>query len=187
MVLVVALSGCASSFNTGALAPVSEYPPVAVKKTVYVDLAFSGKLNHKDWPENDERNQTFLKQRCMEHLTDSGMFSFTSDDLNSTDLRLYVAIINNKQTDLKKQTLCALTLFIVPYTSTDTFRLMALLKDARTGEETTIKLKDGVKHRQSIFLAPLAPFKASDDALAECTDRLLQNLCLEINRSGFIE
>ncbi|WP_372845595.1 hypothetical protein [Pontiella sp.] len=186
MLVVAALSGCASSFNTGWLDPVEEYPAVAMKKTVYVDLAYSGKLDGTAWPRNDIQNQAFLKQRCLEHLTESGLFSFASGDLDTTDLRLYVAIINDKQTDLKKQTLCALTLFLVPYTATDSFRLMAVLKDARTGEETKLTLKDGVKHRQSLFLAPLAPFNSSDDALEACTDRLLQNLCQEIHRSGFV-
>ncbi|VGO15832.1 hypothetical protein PDESU_04419 [Pontiella desulfatans] len=181
------VSGCATSFQANRLEPVSGYPSVRNKKTVYINLAFSGKVNGEPWTKLDQENQAYLRDRCIDHLEDSGMFSLVSDDLKTTDLQLYVAIIDDKTTSTAKQTLSALTLFLIPYTETDQFRMMAVVKDTFTGKETKISLKDGVNHRQALLLAPLAPFKPSKDALEECTDRMLQNLCLEIHRSGFVK
>ena len=181
------LTGCASSFQAGKLKPVKHYPKMAEKKTIYLDVAFSGKLNGKPWPKNDAYNQGYLKQRCMRELEACGMFSFVSTDLKSTDLRLYVAVINEKETTTPtRQTVSALTLFLIPNTSRDTFRMMAVLKDAK-GKEHKIELAGGVNHRQQLLLGLLAPFKGSGNELQKCTDRLVENLCMEIHRSGMLE
>jgi len=181
------LTGCASSFQAGNLKPVKHYPKMAEKKTIYLDVAFSGKLNGKPWPKNDAYNQGYLKNRCMKELEECGMFSFVSGDLKSTDLRLYVAVINEKETPSPtRQTISALSLFLIPNTSKDSFRMMAVLKDS-TGKEQKIQLADGVNHRQQLLLGLLAPFKGSGNELEKCTDRLVENLCLEIHRSGLLE
>lgn len=181
------LTGCATSFQGGALEPVSAYPSVESKRSIYVNLVFSGKLNGEPWAENDARNQDYLKKRCIQKLEESGMFSFVTDELKSTDLHLYVAMINDKTSSSSKQTLSALTLFLLPYTTTDTFRTMAMLKEPATGKQTQLSLNSGVNHRQSLLLAPLAPFKPSGSALEQCTDRILENLCLQIHRTGYVK
>ena len=182
------LTGCASSFQTGNLGPVKSWPPVEQKKTIFVDLAFSGKLNGEAWPKTDSRNQHYLKQHCIQALENSGMFSFVSGDLKSTDLRLYIAVINDRETASPAgQLLSACTLYLVPNTSTDNFRLMAVLKNTTTGKEEHFQLDGGVIHRQHLLLGLLAPFKPGSREMQHCTDRLLQNLCLEIHRSGMVK
>jgi hypothetical protein len=181
------LTGCASSFQANGFDAVSEYPTVRQKKTIYVDLAFTGKLNGEPWKKNDAKNQAYLKQRCLDHLESSGMYSFVSGDLRSTDLRLYVAVINEKKTSTARQTLSALTLFLVPYTETDSFRMMAVLKEPATGKEKRFSLEGGVNHRQHLLLGLLAPFKKSGNEIQKCTDRMLENLCVEIHRTGLVQ
>lgn len=185
--MLALLSGCATSFQDGALESVSTYPAVQHKQSIYVNLVFSGKLNGQPWAENDQKNQDYLKSRCIQKLEDSGMFSFVTDELKATDLHLYVAVINDKESNSSKQTMAALTLFILPYTTSDTFRTMAILKEPSTEKQTKFSLSDGVNHRQSLLLAPLAPFKPSGSALEKCTDRILENLCMEIHRAGYVK
>ncbi|MDF7798393.1 hypothetical protein P4C99_02910 [Pontiellaceae bacterium B1224] len=181
------LSGCATSFQEGTLNSISEYPVVQHKQSIYVDLAFSGKLNGEPWTKTDKQNQDYLKNRCMQTLEESGMFSFVTDELKSADLHFYVAVINDKESNSSKLTMSALTLFIVPYTTTDTFRTLAVIKEPSSGKQLKFSLSDGVDHRQSLLLAPLAPFKTSGSALEECTDRILENLCMEIYRAGYVK
>lgn len=178
-------SGCAS-FQGNQLKRVSDYPAVRHKKTIHATLVFKGKLNGKPWTQNDARNQAYLEQRCLDHLESCGMFSFVSGDLNTTDLQLQVAIINEKKTRAFRQTLSTLTLFLIPYNSTDTFRMMATLKEPATGKEKKIWLTHSVNHRQQLFLLPFVPFKSSDSEIEKCIDRLLENLCLKIHRTHMV-
>jgi len=160
---------------------------VATKQSDNVNLVFSGKLNGEPWPKNDKQNEDYLKKRYIQKLEESGMFSFVTDELKATDLHLYIAVINNKASDSSKQTLSALTLFLVPYTTTDTFRTMAILKEPTTGKQIKFSFTGGVNHRQSLLLVPLAPFKPSGRALEKCTDRILENLCMDIHEKGWVK
>ena len=154
--------------------------------TLYVDLAYSGLFNGDPWPETNEQNQAFLKNRCMQTLKDSGMFTIVSDK-GAADLMLSVAVINDKVVDSSKQLRSILTLYLIPYKTTDSFRSLAVLKQTSTGKEVKFSFKDGVTHRQALLLAPLAPFKATGRALEQCTDRIFENLCLKIHGTGFIK
>jgi len=181
------LPGCTSTFQGNQLDPVAGYPSVQHRKTIYANLVFAGKLNGEPWPKNDARNQAYLEQRCLDLLRACDMFSFVSGDLKHTDLLLNIAVINEKETSGSRQTLSALTLFLVPYRSTDTFRMLAVVKDPGTGKETRFTLQDSVNHRQHLFLVPFFPFKGSGDEIEKCTDRMLETLCLEIHRAGLVE
>ncbi len=178
------LTGCAASFKAGELDPVPDYPTVLNKKTVFVDLAFSGKLNGEPWTNNDQQNQAYLEEQLIRKLESSGMFSLVSDGLKTTDIQIYAAVINEKEKSSSNMTLSALTLFLYPNTETDTFRLLAKVTNTRTGKKTTIQLEDGVIRRQQLLLGLLAPFKSHIDELEKCTERLMDNLILEIHKAG---
>ena len=100
VLLAVILSGCAS-FQGNQLKRISDYPSVRRKKTIHATLSFKGKLNGKPWTENDARNQSYLEQRCLDHLESCGMFSVVPGDQKTTDLQLHVALINEKETRKK--------------------------------------------------------------------------------------
>jgi hypothetical protein len=184
---LMVLTGCATSFQMDKLDEVSVYPAVQHKPSVYLDLAFAGKLNGKPWTETDKQNQSYLRKRCVQKLEETGLFSGISDTKENTDLQLYVAIIDNKISNPSKMTTSALTLFLVPYTTTDNFRMLALIKQSSTGEQVKISLNSGVDHRQALWLAPLAPFYTSKSAIETCTDRILENLCMKIYQTGYIK
>ena len=84
-------------------------------------------------------------------------------------------------------TISALTLFLYPNTETDTFRLMASVKDTYTGRRETIQLTDGVKRRQQLLLGLMAPFKTHSGELDKSIDRLVENLVLEIRQAGMVK
>lgn len=182
------LTGCATSHQSGSLAQVTEYPDVLKKQSVYVDLAFSGRLNGEAWPQRDQQNQAYLEERLIRTLEESGMFSEVSDRPETADLSLLTAVINNKEKSSSGMTRSALTLFLYPYTETDTFQLMAKVTDRSTGAETVIQLSDAVKTRQQLLLGLLAPFKPSAaEGLENCAGRLLDNLVLELHETGAVK
>ena len=181
------LSGCVASFQGDRLDAASGIPSVEQRKTLFVKMVYSGKLNGESWTKHDARNGVFLKRQCIDHLESSDMFSLVLDDLYTTDLQLYVAIVNEKKTSMARQTLSVLTLFLIPYNTTDTFRMMAILKEPSSGKKVTIKLTDHVTHRQHLFMAPLAPFKSPGNGISTCTDRMFENLCIELHRTGMLE
>ncbi len=186
-ILLAILSGCTSTFQGNELDSVSDYPSVQHRKTIYANLAFAGKLNGEPWAQNDAGNQAYLEQRCLDHLEACGMFSFVSSDLDATDLRLNVAVINDKETSKARQTLSVLTLFLAPYRSTDSFRMLAIVKEPATGKETRFIIQDSVNHRQHLLLVPFFPFKRSGNEIGKCTDRMLENICMGIHRAGMVE
>ena len=180
------LTGCATSFQTNNLENVSAYPTVEKRQTLYIDLAYSGRFNGVSWPETHEQNREFLKHRCIQTMKESGMFILVSGK-ETADLILSIAVINDKKVDSTKQLRSMLTLYLIPYTTTDTFRALAVLKQKSTGQEVTFSFKDGVTHRQALWLAPLAPFKPTGRALEQCADRIFENLCLDLHGTGFIK
>jgi hypothetical protein len=187
IMLMPVLSGCVASFQGDRLDPVSSYPTVKQQKSLFIKMAYSGKLNGEWWTKNDERNGAYLKKQCIDRLESSDFFSIVSDDLYTTDLQLYVAIVNKKKTSKARHAFSALTLFLIPYNSTDTFSLMAILKEPYTGKKVTIKLTDHVTHRQHLFMAPFTSFKSSGSEISTCTGRMLENLCIELHRTGMLE
>jgi hypothetical protein len=65
--------------------------------------------------------------------------------------------------------------------------MMAVLKETATGKEKRFSLEGGVNHRQHLLLGLLAPFKKSGNEIQKCTDRMLENLCVEIHRTGLVQ
>lgn len=181
------LSGCASSFHSGELKDVSYFPKVGKQKTARVELAFTGKLNGDPWKQNDDNNREFLEDRLIQSLENSGMFSHVSDSSKTSDIKVLVAIINEKQKSSSKATLSLFTLFLYPNTETDTFKLMAKIQEPATGKSKTIQLEDGVVRRQQLLLGLLAPFKPHGKELEKCTSRLMDNLVLEIHKTGMVK
>ncbi|MDF7824428.1 hypothetical protein P4B35_10425 [Pontiellaceae bacterium B12227] len=180
------LTGCATSFQANQLDPVSAFPSVKYKKTIFVDLAYSGRFNGESWPETDEQNQAYLKGRCSQILNDSDLFTVVSDK-KGADLTLSVAVINDREVDSSKQLRSALTLYLIPYTTSDSFRSLAMLRQTSTGKDYKFSFKDGVIHKQALWLAPLAPFKSTGRGIEQCTDRIFENLCLEIHDTGLLK
>ena len=181
------LMGCATSFQQNNLASVDAFPKVNTSKSIAVDLAFSGKLNGKPWTDNDVHNTAFLKQTCIKHMNDSGMFGTVSGGRKSSDLNLQVAIINEKIANPNEQFWTGLTLFIIPYKSIDTFRLGAVVTNNKTGQQKKFRFEESVSYYQQLFLAPLSLFKSHDKGLEQCRERLFDNLCMEIQKSGMLK
>ncbi|MBT8042954.1 MAG: hypothetical protein KJN98_07270, partial [Pontiella sp.] len=120
-------------------------------------------------------------------LASCGMFSHVSEGSESRDLELLVAIINDKKQSATAHFFSALTLFIIPYRSTDHFQLLAVVREPATGKRARIPLEHSVSHWQQVFLLPFSLSRPSASELERCTDILLQNLCLEIHRSGMVK
>ena len=183
----IVLSGCATSMQGNNLSAIETFPEVHPRKSVSLDLAFAGRLNGKPWSANDAHNTEYLKNLSIQHLQESDMFRVVTTRRVPLDLELKVAIINEKTTSPNRQILTALRLFIVPYKSTDTFQLLAVVKNPKTGEQKKIKLEESVSHWQQLFLVPFSLFNRPDDELEKCRVRLLDNLCMEIYNSGMIK
>lgn len=185
--LITQLTGCATSFKGDELSGVKSFPPITLKKSVKVELLFSGKLNGKPWKNNDAQNTAYLKDQCIDQLNASGMFGAVSSNAKTSDLNIQVAIINEKTSDDKKEFVSFCTLFLYPYKTSDSFRLLAIVKDTRTGESKRILLESSVNYYQQLLLTPLALFKSHDRGLDACRERLFDHLCLEIQKAGFLD
>ena len=145
VLLAACLSGCATSMQGNNLSAIKSFPEVYPRKSVSLDLAFTGKLNGKPWTVNDAHNTEYLKNLCIIHLQESDMFRVVISRRVPLDLEIKVAIINEKTTNSNRQILTALTLFIVPYKSTDTFQLLAEILPRHHGGDLQQRVVLGIK------------------------------------------
>lgn len=181
------LSGCASSYHAGGLDDVSSFPKVRQKKSAHVILAYSSKLNGEPWEMNQANNKVFMEETLFQALENSGMYSGFTDRKQEAEINLLVAVINEKEKSSSNAIWSTLTLFLYPNTETDTFKLMAKVQDTTTGKSKTIQLEDGIVRRQQLLLGLLAPFKSHGKELEKCTTRLMENLALEIHKTGMVK
>jgi hypothetical protein len=187
LTLAALLSGCATSFHSGELKSVDEFPKTIFRRSLNVEMIFSGTLNGEPWTENDAHNQQYLKALCMETMKTSGLFGRVSTGSRDADLMVSVAIINDKKASSTRQALTGLTLFIMPYSSTDEFKMLAIVRNTKTGAAHKILLEDRVTHWQQLLLIPFSPFSPPGRSTAKMRERLFENLCLEIYNSGALK
>lgn len=83
--------------------------------------------------------------------------------------------------------LTGLTLYIIPSSATDTYKLSAVLTDVQNSHSENIELEDSITQWQEILLLPLLPFKSTIAEAGKCQNKLFDNLALEIERTGMLQ
>lgn len=185
-ILMLAISGCAA-FQGNNLSAVTSFPITPVKKSLEIDLTFSASLNGNPITMGIDKGRKKLVDRCINRLQKSGLFGSVSENLSNPDLKLQVNVMDVGEVNIMLSMLTGFSLYIIPSSARDTYRLSAILTDTETFKKTEIKLEDSVTQWQQILLLPLMPFKFTIAELGKCQNKLFDNLALEIQKSGMLE
>ena len=184
--LIGLLSGCAS-FQGGELQKGKTFPQTHVKKSVDVDASFTMYLNGEPFTFMHDAAEKDFAEKCAKRLNKSKMFGDVSTTHPDPDIKVSVAFADLAENNLGEAFLTGLTLYLYPSSHTDNFHLSARITDMRTGRQKDIMLTDKVTMWQQLFLLPLLPFKTQPYEANKCMNNMIDNLCLEIYRTGLLE
>ena len=185
-ILVLSLTGCAS-FQGKQLQPVKQFPEVALKKSVDIDVVFTARLNGKYITTLNEWARKTWEKRCIKQMNKSKMFGEVSESLTNPDLVVKVSVVDEGEGSMGAAVATGLTLYIIPSSMTDTFHLRAKVIDLRSGKQCKIALTDSITQYQQILLLPLLPFKSTLYEANKCISKMYDNMCIEIYRAGLLE
>lgn len=157
MIVVFFLSGCAA-FSGNVLPKVSSFPVVSEKPSASVNLSFRQYVN--DQPINIlvKTTETNLQKKIVERFEKSGMYSSVAQSNPNSDITVDVEMKDDGRGSMGMAVLTGLSLYIIPSSSTDTWKVSTKVKNNRNGSEDTIELEDFVTQWQQILLLPLLPF-----------------------------
>lgn len=187
LILCTSITGCAS-FKGEMLSPVQQFPkPQGEKTSIAVNLKFQQMLNDKPISVMTESGRKALEKKCVKRFLRSGLFSAVGTDLQDANLIADISVIDDGQANMGMAFLTGLTLYIVPSSATDTYKLTANITDQKTGKIETIQLEDSVTQWQEILLLPLMPFKFTPVVAGGVQNTLFDNLALKIAESGILD
>ena len=128
-----------------------------------------------------------LEKKCVKRFSKSRLFSSVSLGSGQGDLIAEINIIDDGSCNMGMAFLTGLTLYIVPSSATDTYKLTAEITKQNTGEMKISKLEDSVTQWQEILLLPLMPFKFTPVVTGSVQNTLFDNLALQIAESGILQ
>lgn len=163
------------------------YPPHEGRQvTARVELSNRLVINGRQTPRMDEfaaGAEPLLRQQAVDTFLSSGYFSRASKSVADPDLDVKISILTEGRSNVWNSVASSLTAYIWPNRSTD-FRTLEAVVTERSGRSATYVLTDRVVNWQSIFLAPLVPFRPTDEVYKDVSRRMIEHLILKIQEDG---
>ena len=179
-VVLVALTGCAS-FSGNVLPKVAGFPATADKPSVRVSLVFRQYMNDQPINLAVKSVEARLQAKLISRLTGSGLYSSVSVTNQNPDVTITVQMDDKGSGSLGMAFLTGLTLYIVPSSATDLYKVSAKVQNHRTGVENTVEMEDFVTQWQQILLLPLLPFTMSPVVANGVQNNLMDTLAIRVH------
>lgn len=180
MVVLVALTGCAS-FPGKVLPKVAGFPTTTDKPSVRLSLTFRQYMNEQPINFAVKSAEARLQSKLITRLTGSGLYSSVSVTNQNPDITITVQMDDKGSGSMGMAFLTGLTLYIVPSSATDLYKVSAKVCNHRTGVEGVVELEDFVTQWQQILLLPLLPFTMSPVVANGVQNNLMDTLAIRVH------
>jgi hypothetical protein len=195
---LIHLAGCVA-FQSSLTDPVKRFPKTAAKRDVCVDIMSIKVTPDGYWmyPSGQEALKRYEEKICTKRMKRSRLFGSVSSEPNQNGITVQIWKVQgaagcddlphmDPQAAEAAFIFWVCTLCLLPLSEDYSVRLTAIVTDNRTGQQTIIKLRDGMQNYITLLALPLMPFKWAAIEEAKLRHKLYDNLCLEIYRSGML-
>lgn len=183
LVLTAGLVGCAA-FPGKQLKKVGQFPEVTQKQSIGINLAYKQTLNGQTSTAMALVAEARMQKKVLERFTKSGLFSSVSPPTGKTDIELQIELIDVGEANLGLAFVTGLTMYIVPSSAKDTFKLSAKTKLSKGRSGKSFELQDSVTLHQQIALLPIMPFKLLPVVGNGVVNNIFDTLALQVYQSA---
>ena len=178
---VMNLTGCAT-FPGEVLPIVEEFPVTTEKPSINLSVTFRQYMNGQPLNIAVKTVEKDLMERALKRFNKSGMYSTVSSDDPNADISVKFDVVDEGSGSMGMAFLTGLTLYIVPSSATDLFKVSAKIRNNKTGGEGVIEIEDFVTMWQQIFLLPVLPFKLLPVVVGDVQDNMIDTLAIKIHK-----
>ena len=182
-IALLALTGCAS-FPGNVLPKVTTFPKSTDKPSAYVSLSFRQYLNGQPLNLAVKSGESRLQAKLVERFGRSGLYSLVAATNQNPDITITVLVKDEGSGSIGMAFLTGLTLYIVPSSATDLYKVSAIVKNNRTGIESTVELEDFVTQWQEIILLPLLPFTMAPVVANGVQNNIMDTLAIRVHEAA---
>lgn len=184
--LILQCSGCIV-YRGAKLSAVTQFPPVASKKSVGVDFTYSSSINGRAKLVGLEAAEKEMAGKCIRRLEKSGLFGEISTSVVDPDLRLQINMEDVGEGSSFWMRMSGFTLCLIPCRAKDTFKISATLIDVKNNRRREVKIEEDLTMWVNIIFLPLVPFNQIDSKTEHSINMCFDNLALEIEKTGMLK
>ena len=173
------IAGCAT-FPGNVLPEVTSFPVATNKPSVNVTLSFRQYVNGQPVNIAVKTGELNLQKKVIERFEKSGLYSSVSVVNQNSDFTVTTSVLDEGSGSMGMAVVTGLTLYLVPSSATDTFKVTAVVKNNKTGVEKTIELEDFTTMCQQLFLLPLLPFKMMPAVVSDVQNNIMDTLAIRV-------
>jgi hypothetical protein len=163
------------------LPKVTGFPTTTDKPSVRLSLTFRQYMNEQPLNFAVKSAEARLQAKLIARLTGSGLYSTVSVTNQDPDITITVQMDDKGSGSMGMAFLTGLTLYIVPSSATDLYKVSAKVRNHRTGVEGVVELEDFVTQWQQILLLPLLPFTMAPVVANGVQNNLMDTLAIRVH------
>ena len=181
--LVLSLVGCAA-FPGKQISKAGPFPAVSKKSSIGISLAFKQVLNGQKSTVMAQVAEARMQKIVLERFSKSGLYSSVTPSTGNADIELEIELTDEGEANLTMAFITGLTLYVVPSSAKDTFKLSAKAKFIKGHSGKSFELKDSVTMHQQIVLVPIMPFRLLPVVTNGVINNLFDTLALQVYQSS---
>jgi len=180
LILAINLTGCAT-FSGDMLPQVEEFPITNEKPSINISLSFQQYLNGATVNQFTNQTEIDLMERTIKRFNKSGMYSSVSNTNSEADISVNFDVTDEGTASIGMAFLTGLTLYVIPSSATDLFKVTAKVTNNKTLGEGVIQVEDSITMWQQLFLLPLLPFNLLPVVSGDVQDNIIDTLAIKVH------
>jgi hypothetical protein len=183
LILIITLVGCAT-FPGKQIAKLEKFPIASQKPSIAISLAYKMCLNGQPSTVMAVAAEAQMQKKVLERFTKSGLYSSVTPGSGNADINLTIELTDTGEANLGMAFLTGFTLYLLPSSAKDTFKLSAITKLSKGRAGKNFVLQDSITMHQQILLLPVMPFKMLPVVGAGVINNMFDTLALQVYQSA---